>query len=345
MLETQLRAKPREGDVVELLEDLPQYDLRQGQRGAIITEFAAPNEAYDIAFEDEEGNFLGFGYSVKPSQFKNISRETYERGMRLLTEGDETEAERVLQQVIELSPGYISGIHNSFMYSFAEVEEWADLIRGMRLVLRLDPTYQYARNNLAIANLNFGVQKAKEGDTDTAITLFQYAIAVDADPDIVSHIRQNFAAAFTTLGRQEHERGDFNSSLQYMRLALISFPSEDSRLNVGKAHIHLAQFHLRSGKYHDAVLAFEAAEDTGLIAPELLNDHAIALIFVGRLEEGIRVLERASAMAPENQVIRNNLAMASDQGTKENLAKQEIEPQFAAIAAAAAPGVRMAAVA
>ena len=64
--------KAHEGDLVELTEDLPKYGLKRGQRGFVIEAFDEPNEAYDIEFEDEDGEFLDFAYSVKPEQIMNI---------------------------------------------------------------------------------------------------------------------------------------------------------------------------------------------------------------------------------------------------------------------------------
>jgi hypothetical protein len=70
--------KAHEGDVVELLVDFPEYNLRKGQRGVVITEFEQPTEAYDLEIEDEAGGFVGFAYSVKPAQIANLSREVPE---------------------------------------------------------------------------------------------------------------------------------------------------------------------------------------------------------------------------------------------------------------------------
>lgn len=63
--------KVQEGDSVELIEDLPAFGLKRGQRGVVIETFDEPREAYDIEFEDEKGNFLGFAYSVKPEQINH----------------------------------------------------------------------------------------------------------------------------------------------------------------------------------------------------------------------------------------------------------------------------------
>jgi hypothetical protein len=61
-----------EGNLVELTEDLPGYGLKRGQRGFVIEAFSEPNEAYDVEFEDENGEFVGFVYSVGPHQLQKI---------------------------------------------------------------------------------------------------------------------------------------------------------------------------------------------------------------------------------------------------------------------------------
>lgn len=82
MLTKSSTKKAREGDVVELLEDLTGDKFRRGQRGVVVTAFEDPAEAYDLIMEDEEGKFLGFAYSVKPNQIANLSGEALERGLR-----------------------------------------------------------------------------------------------------------------------------------------------------------------------------------------------------------------------------------------------------------------------
>jgi hypothetical protein len=65
--------RAREDDVVELVEDLPEYGFKRGQRGIVIEAFEKPSEGYDLEFEDAEGNFLGLAYAVKPHQIVNVS--------------------------------------------------------------------------------------------------------------------------------------------------------------------------------------------------------------------------------------------------------------------------------
>jgi hypothetical protein len=40
-------------DVVEILEDLPEFGVRRGERGAVVEVFDEPEEAYIIEFVDE----------------------------------------------------------------------------------------------------------------------------------------------------------------------------------------------------------------------------------------------------------------------------------------------------
>lgn len=315
MLETDLiRPKPttHEGDVIELLEDLAKYGFTTGQRGVVISEFKEPSEAYDIAFEDSDGNPLGFAYSVKPALFRNISQETYTQGMELLLGGDLMEAERILQQAVALSPRLRGAIHNSIIKIFAEQELWDGLIPRLRLLVAIDPNYELARDSLAIAYLNYGVALAKQGKEDQALFHFQYAIECTTDEEIISSIRRNFAASFTNIGVNFNREGNFESSLYFMRIALLSYPNKETRMNVAKAHIHLALSYMNSSNYESALAAFDCAWQAGLELPELFNDYAIAMILTGHTDQGIRLFERALNLAPEDDVILKNLEKARE---------------------------------
>ena len=67
--------KAQELDIVELTEDLPQYGVKKGEQGVVITVFDEPDEAYDLEFVDESGTSSRFAYSVKPEQIINIAGE------------------------------------------------------------------------------------------------------------------------------------------------------------------------------------------------------------------------------------------------------------------------------
>src|ERR1700759_854948 len=193
MATTATDRKAREGDVVELSEDLPRYGLARGQRGVVATEFNEPTEAYDVAIEDDEGNFVGFAYSVKPEQIINVSRQLFEEGIRLLNEGKLIESEGPFSQAIDMRHSYIGVLHNSIIMSFSNSDDYGRMITALRLNYRINSEYEPARNNLAIAYQKYGIQKAEEGDTETAKQLFHRAIAVAADEDTKKAIRKSYA--------------------------------------------------------------------------------------------------------------------------------------------------------
>jgi hypothetical protein len=60
-------------DVVELLEDLPEYDVKKGERGAVVEVFDDPEEAYMVEFVDESGTSSRIADWVKPDQIRTVS--------------------------------------------------------------------------------------------------------------------------------------------------------------------------------------------------------------------------------------------------------------------------------
>ena len=69
-------------DVVEVLEDLPKYNVKKGERGAVVEVFYEPEEAYMVEFVDESGRSSRIADWVKPEQIKSaddIAQEVFER--------------------------------------------------------------------------------------------------------------------------------------------------------------------------------------------------------------------------------------------------------------------------
>lgn len=99
--------KAHEGDVVELAEDLPKYGRRRGDRGIVIEAFDQPTEAYDIEFEGADGEFLGFGYSVRPEQIAKVdsmTQEAFSTRTALLKEGAKPDGRGRARGAISLDP-------------------------------------------------------------------------------------------------------------------------------------------------------------------------------------------------------------------------------------------------
>jgi hypothetical protein len=64
--------KAQELDLVEVLEDLPEYGLKKGEIGTVVVAFDNPDEAYDLEFVGESGQSR-FAYSIKPNQIRRTN--------------------------------------------------------------------------------------------------------------------------------------------------------------------------------------------------------------------------------------------------------------------------------
>ncbi|MFN2454153.1 MAG: tetratricopeptide repeat protein [Pyrinomonadaceae bacterium] len=322
-----------ENDVVELNEDLPEYGFKRGQRAVIIEAFENPTKVYDLEFENEAGDFLGFAYGVRPDQITSLSKELFTQGVDLWNSECLIEAERKFQQLFELTPTYRGVLLNLMLRNYEN--DWSAAIPGLLFLLRLAPDYGHARDNLAIAYLNYGVQKANEGDRNAAIMFFSYAIRLNVAPDIIARIQENFAGIYTNLGIEEFMKGNHGAAIKHMSMARVVFPSETTGENLALAHAHLARFFMSKGDYQEAISAFEGAEEIGLILPDLLNDYGIALVAEGRLAEASRAFERALKLQPESYIIKTNLAKLSQNKPAEEFVPEEIKTQYIHIPAIA----------
>lgn len=317
-------------DVVEMLEDLPEYGIKRGEKGAVVEVFDEPEEAYIVEFVDESGKSR-IAYWVNPDQIitvDELAKDIFERGVSLLNTGKLFEAEVKFRQAIHLKPDYIGVLHNSIVNSFKGSEEWQRAITAMQLVFRLNPNYEIARHNLAIAYQKYGIQKDKEGKIGDAIELLQMALSLGPSAEIISDIKNSIAALFTSEGIRQHEDGQIINVLKLMNQANLVDPNEKTRDNLGIAYIHLAQDCLNKGDLNNALIAFERAELTGIMSAQLLNDYGFALAHADRVEEAINIFERALELAPENEIIQTNLKSIRGSITTD-LSKEESKIEFA----------------
>jgi tetratricopeptide (TPR) repeat protein len=309
MIETK---KAHELDIVELTEDLPEFGLRRGERGTVVESFDNPEEAYMLEFVDESGASSRLAYGVKPDQIKNIdvmAKEIYAEGMAHLQQGNMIKAARDFRRAIELIPSYIRGLHESLRRSIAEKKDWQLFIPLLRFVRLVDPSYEIAKHNLAVAYLNYGVQEANNGNYEVAIQLFQYALRIDTPAHITNLIKKNIAAGHTALGMDAHEKGKFELSKQHFEAACTFLTDDKTRRNLGMSYYHLAIFYTNEGDLQKAITCYEWAEDSGLIVPNILNNHARALAISGEIDEAILLMESAQSLAPEDKMIKSNLAI------------------------------------
>jgi tetratricopeptide (TPR) repeat protein len=300
--------KAQELDVVELTEDLPEFGLKKGEIGAVVVAFDHPDEAYDLEFVDEFGKSR-FAYSVRPNQIRpgeEVAKEAFETAIALLNQGNHLEAESKFREAIALRPDYVRILHNSLVESFKGSEDWRGAIIAMREVLRLDPSYQMARDNLAIAFQSFGIQRANQNEHLEALELFFSALSAAPSEDLIDEIKNNLAASFTQIAVDSHSKGDLINAVLVMRQAYVVCPNEKTRFNLGRALAFLGRAQLENQDYASAIQSLERAELAGISAAQT----PIALIRDGKPLDALGALERALDLAPHNEVIRQNSELA-----------------------------------
>jgi len=180
---------------------------------------------------------------------------------------------------------------------------------------------------LAKVYQNSAAKKADEGDIETAISYFGFALAVGSEPESISIIRKNLAKAYTALGIQAAENKNYSDSIGLLNHACEVELNDITRRNLCIAYALAAKYHLDQDDYENAITLFEYTVDLGLIFPELLNDYAVALARAQRREEATLVFQRALKLDPDNEIIQHNLNLAKG-GANVGLSIAEIEAEF-----------------
>ncbi|HEX7721266.1 MAG TPA: DUF4926 domain-containing protein [Pyrinomonadaceae bacterium] len=324
------KRKAFEGDVVELKTDLPKYGVKRGQRGVVISTFDTPSEAYDLEVTDEAGR-ASFVYSLKPDQFINRSRDAFVKAMEAVENVDLETAERELRTATDLRPDYIGGFVTSILATLPDTVEKAGLeddvsylIPLLRLAARVDPDYEFARTNLAVAFLNFGVAKARKKNYQEAIELFYSALGIETDSETESRTKINLVMAFTSLGRESFKDEKIEQGFGYVRTAFLITQDETTRRNLGLAYGNLGLFYMKSRRFDFAIEQFERTEDCGVVLPEFVNDYGICLVFLGRITEAMRAFERVLEFVPQNEEARFNLKKLK-QFSAQQLTKSDLD--------------------
>ncbi|HKG21242.1 MAG TPA: DUF4926 domain-containing protein [Blastocatellia bacterium] len=311
--------KAQELDVVELTEDLPEYGLKQGDRGAVVAAFDEPAEAYDLEFVEASGKSK-LAYSVRANQILTVdpdAEEAYKRGLELIASGRTLEGRRSLRHAVKLKPDLIGMLLNSVLDNFGRSEDWDQLVPALRFISELNPDYDIARNNLVIAYLNHGISQARKGDVEGALQLFYSAAGIGMSQETLSWVKHNLVAAHTALGIRAHKQasqeadpeaalGQYKIALTNMALACAIDPSDKTRRNLGLANAFLGNALLKNGDF-TAFAFFEVAEDMGLAFPKLFNNHAVALAGLGQQEAAIEFLEKAIDIEADYETAKKNL--------------------------------------
>jgi tetratricopeptide (TPR) repeat protein len=332
--------KAQELEVVELAEDLPEYGVKKGERAVVTTSFREPDEAYDLEFVDESGTSSRFAYSVKPEQIVkiDIAREAYADGIALLRSGAKLEGRRKLREAVRLNPDVARFLFSSVLESFGASEDFNVLIDALRFVCKLNPSDELPRTNLVSAYLNRGIQQARIGDVEGALQLFCPAMLIAPSDEIRARVRQNLAAAHTSLATQAHTRAraetNSEAALKQLKIALNSMvrafeidTNERTRKNAGLAYAYLANGLLKDQAFEDAVAMFQVAEDIGPMSPALHNNYGVALALSGNLDAAIEEFEAALELDASHAAAQLNIvqvAQARSEASPPNFRMEEI---------------------
>jgi len=305
---------------VELLEDMPEFNVRRGERGVVLDAYSEPEESYDLEFVDNHGSSTRLAFSVRPDQLVNIdslAKEFYDRGMKLQLEGDVVGAIRAFRRAIELRPSYIRGLHESFRISYTPTENFEGFLSGLLIVKLLDPTYELAKENIAITYLNWGVAEAQRQNLELALHLFQSALRAEGPSDVARLVLENISGTHSMLGLRAHRKGDLMTAVQHFEAALSFNPSSRTRHDLGLAYANRADSLVENDMYDEAIICYQYAEDTGLISATVYNNHAVALAMTGKLEQAIIIFESALHLSPGDKTIENNLMNAIGNNTSQ----------------------------
>jgi tetratricopeptide (TPR) repeat protein len=303
--------KAHELDVVELTEDLPEYGLSKGALGTVLEVFDQPEEAYMIEFVDPAGENPRIADWIRPAQIENLDRKAeslFKKGVELLNQRKNIEASEQLRKAIQLKPGLIRILHNSIS-ELAKVKDWQKLMDGMRFIIDINPGYQLAWYNLAIAYMNYGVQKARENELLTALIFFLKAFRIDTPTKIAELVCENIAASHVALGMEANRKAQLETALTHMESAYTFMRNPQTRRNLGLAYSIMADKLLRDQRFDAAIGNYIAAEESGMLTSENLNNRAVAHVHRMEIDEAIEALEVALRIEPDNEVAKANLSL------------------------------------
>ncbi|HEY9286252.1 MAG TPA: tetratricopeptide repeat protein [Pyrinomonadaceae bacterium] len=312
--------KANEGDIVEFLEDYPEFGVRKGQRGVVITELDNPAEAYDVEVEDRQGNFVAFAYSVRPEHIANISDYTLLKGIAHLNDGNVFAAISAFVEAIELRASHIGVVSNYIGSIFAEKGDWLKFTFWMRILMEINPAYEHAKTNVAIGYINLGVHFGMQHQFDKSLHFLFRASGITSDPEVNARLRENFAATYFGLGIAAHVRREFDKARDLMRAACSYSSTDKTRQNLAAACIYAAHHYIEAGQFEQAIDAYDEAMEARSLDADSLNTYAVCLVHVNRLDEARWGFQRALALAPNDPIIRSNL---------EKLERESMSPEQA----------------
>jgi tetratricopeptide (TPR) repeat protein len=199
-------------------------------------------------------------------------------------QGSLGQAEQELRAVTQRHPGYALAWYN-LGNVLQEQERHEESLETFSRAIQLDSALAEAHNNLGRA-----LHKLER--FEAAEQAYRRCLA----------LRPDYALGNFNLASVLMDRGRFAEAVTVCRQALQRAPRDaDLLLKLGSAHTHL-------GEMTAALEAFRAAADAAPENPRALWAQGYALVRTGNEQEGLRWLERASALQPDSQAFRAALS-------------------------------------
>jgi Flp pilus assembly protein TadD len=205
-------------------------------------------------------------------------------GVAYYRAGRAAEAERVYRRMLAIAPDHAEALANLGVLQL-EAGRVEEAERAFRRALAADPTLDEVR--LALADL-----LASQGRVDAAVA--EWRLVADRNPAVLE-FQVKIGAAYETAGRFEE------AAAAYLRALDRHGDDPSLRLRLGRV--------LRAmGRTGAAVEQLREACCGPLATAECFVEFARALLEIGRLEEALRALDRALALAPDDPAALDLLA-------------------------------------
>lgn len=293
----------RTGTIVEML----------GPESALVEtsdESGVLRELVPVLMSDLETVWSGTE-SKTPYKNQDTAKSYFEEGLLLLQNGLRGAQEK-FAKAFQLQPR-LAGTLLNLTNTFAQRGEYDNALFLYLLIADLRPDYGLARENLAITHLNRGVDYARSGALERAISDFTAALAFASSESVAKLCRSNLAAFHTKMGLDHVRIRGFSEAIQFFLAALYVYPSPTTRRNYALGRVSWVAS--KEEKSYDVPPrdAFKEPMLMGLTYSECLNAYGSTLASLGRQSEGTKIIEHAIEEDPSNELASDNLRILSRQ--------------------------------
>ena len=299
-------------DIVEVVEDLPEYGVKRGEQGVVVEVLDNPEEGYILEFGDPSGTSSKLAYWVKPEQIKRVTQ-------RKAQELDVVELAEDLPEY-----GVKKGERAVVTTAFSEPGEAYDLEfvdesgRSSRFAYSVKPDRIRSTDEILKEEYELGMKLLNEGSILEAEEAFSRAI--ELRPESLGNLHNSILEFHESAARGLGSLDDLGSLIAGLRFVLRINPKfEIARHNMAAVYLNCGYESATKGEIEKALYFYTLA--VGIDSePELLsrvkNNFASAYTLLsieaqqtGDLEKSLAYSLRACEVNPD-EVTRHNLGAA-----------------------------------